>query len=123
MAHIATFKETSGYPNQRIVFTDGVFTIEGSGVLDPRLLRDFDAKGELDWVSDEMRDWALRHFSGVGDAASAATPVTPHAGEKPIYTQPWFIVLAIAFVLFFMCTVCTVFGLIGAASYTEMTIG
>lgn len=75
MTHVATFRQSSTYPNQRLVFDNEVFTIEGSGEVDVRHLADFDSKGELGWVSSEMRDWVYQCV----DVAAAS--VAPTAAE------------------------------------------
>jgi len=116
MTHVATFRASSPYPNQRVVFDNETFTIEGSGAVDLRILMQFAASGDLEWVSQEMRDWANQR----ANAMAVASPGTPAAvaavpRAKPFYKRAWFIALAAVAVLG-ACGLCAIIGALGDSS-------
>lgn len=121
MTHVATFRPSSDYPNQRVIFDGERFTIEGSGEVDLRYLTSGGKQSALVWASDEMRDWAY----GLADESthSDAAVQSPRAGgsAKPLYKRGWFLVVAaVVVLLLFMCFACTVLGMFADSDSSDV---
>jgi len=125
LTHVATFRPHSTYPNQRLLFDDETFTIEGSGAVDVRHLTGFDSKGELDWVSADMRNWIYQRVGSTTSRATTAVPtvaIPTQGNEKSFYKRTWFILLVIVGMLLLMCFMCSVVGLLGSDNSSSNSV-
>jgi hypothetical protein len=90
---VATFAPASGWGGRRITYESGRFVLEGHGVVPPAALVDYDRRGLLLWVSDEMRSWgyemerwaaAVQQQSGpIGVARQSGPPGAAQQGGLP----------------------------------------
>jgi hypothetical protein len=69
---VAVFNEKSDWSGKTITYEDArhQFILEGRGPIGAQALLGYDARGQLDWAEDSLREWTQR-------AAQAATPATP----------------------------------------------
>jgi len=70
---VATFGPSTSWAGRGITYENGQFTLEGYGLIPVAGLLDYDRRGQLTWMSPELRTWA---FSFAHWAATTATPGT-----------------------------------------------
>ena len=80
-ALVATFNGATGWLGKTITFAAGRLDLEGYGEIKASDVLAYDARGQLDWARDGMRDWVLR-------LASPLPSVTTVASSQPVSFVP-----------------------------------
>lgn len=117
MTHVATFKENSTYPSQRVLFEDEDFTnftIEGLGWMDASHLAGFDSAGELEWTSPELREWT---YQRIREAARATAPSTDNL---PWYASKTALAIAVSALVLVVGAAIVIVGLaVGTSVFSD----
>lgn len=74
---VATFNATTGWAGRQITWMDEQFILDGHGAVTAADVMGYDALGQLDWPSGEMRSWAAARLSWEEAVRAAAVPAQP----------------------------------------------
>jgi hypothetical protein len=72
---VARFRPGTSLAGKNITYANGALTIEGSALILVHQLLELDAKGEIEWAHDGLREWAQQ--------LAAATPAPQVVGTAP----------------------------------------
>jgi len=61
---IATFNSATGWGGRTITFDNGVFTLEGHGVISAADVLTYDRQGHISWAYAGLREWVQQMSSG-----------------------------------------------------------
>ena len=80
---IATFNSATGWAGKTITYDNGVFTLEGHGVISAADVLTYDRQGHISWAYAGLREWVQRVSSGGAPPPSssmqAAATYSPRA--------------------------------------------
>ena len=84
---IATFGPSTGWAGKTITYDNGVFTLEGHGVISATDVLTYDRQGHLEWADVGLREWVQQMSSGGAalpsssmQAAATNSPGAPGIG-------------------------------------------
>ena len=61
---IATFNSATGWAGKTITYDNGVFTLEGHGVISAADVLTYDRQGQITWADAGLREWVQQMSSG-----------------------------------------------------------
>ena len=78
---IATFNSATGWAGKTITYDNGVFTLEGHGVISATDVLTYDRQGHLEWAYAGLREWV--HQMSSGGAALPSSSMQAAATNSP----------------------------------------